>query len=167
MKRLNAKDGELTKEEIDQLIGFGSLIAGHKSPFRNEAERRKCLDDHEDELLRIFAKRHPGSRPHWWWKGRTPKRLVIGKSAYWSHHPARVKIFPVIESDSQYLFRTKTYFSFEKAAVIKQAAEDTASQREEIENNKELVALGHNTPFSRINGKEQPKLSGPAQRAEP
>ena len=158
MKRLNAKDGELTKEEISDLISFGALIRGRESPFRSEAERMKCYKKHEAELLELYSRRHPGERPALWWKGRTPKRKVIGKGAYFSSAPARVKIYPIIESSAQYLFRTKLYLPHEEAEVVRQAEEDTESQRREIAFSRALVALGHNTPFPGVK-KQEPSNS--------
>lgn len=168
MKRRDTKKGELTKDEISDLIGFRSLLAGLKSPFRSEAARVKAYLDHEEELLEIFSRRYPARRPELWWKYSAPeKRKVIGKSAWISPFPAKVQIHTIIETDAQFLLRTKLFLSHEEAEVVRQAVADSESQRDEIKSSMELVALGHNTPFPGIKAKEPKLLSGPAQKAQP
>ena len=140
MKKRTAKDERL-EDQIRFLNGFGDLIASNKKPFRNEAEKAKVLKEHFSEAVEMFSRKYPGFRPGWFWRAIPQRRKVVGKSAYWSHAPARVMVTPIIETDSQFLRRTSLFFPHEADAVSKQAAADDREQKHALELWAPLVAL--------------------------
>ena len=137
----------LSREEIAWLIFGESLLSGIKNPFGGEVAAERAYLQYEQELIRIFAERYPGRRPLRFWEHHP--REAVG-SAAWIKPDGRVRISPVLESDAQYLWRTKTYLPHEQIGVENKAIADGIEQQRRIENTRAWVLQGEGSKLPRI-----------------
>lgn len=144
MSRQKSSDNSLSREQVAWLIFGEDLLSGIGNPFGSAVDAENAWLEHEAELVKIFARRYPGRRPEIFWTHHP--RQAVG-SAAWLRPDGRVKMTPLLESDSQFLVRTKSYLPHEKIEVEQKAIADGLEQQLRIEATK---AWGRQAKISRV-----------------
>lgn len=153
MSKQESSNKQLSREEIAWLIFGEHLLSGVPNPFGSDVAAVRAWLQHEQELIGIYSGRYPGRRPIIFW--RHHERQAVGAAAMVRPN-GEVKIFPVLESDAQYLFRTQTYLPHEKIDVEKKAISDGMQQQRLIENTRSWAQAGEGGRLSRVLREEEP-----------
>jgi len=60
--RKKARQGELTKEQLQELCSQMGLLIGNPSPFESDAQRRAAWFEHRDRVLLHYQQRYATGR---------------------------------------------------------------------------------------------------------
>jgi hypothetical protein len=95
----------LNEEQVDWLL-WGPIL-GEQCPFELEDDIDGLWKAHEDELLQIWIKERPGTRPDAWWKISAPEsRQALGESSWPLPYPERKwKVAVERETETEFLKR--------------------------------------------------------------
>ena len=122
----------LTQAEVDNLLWGTDLLSGFPDAFQNEQQREAAFLSHEKELIVLWAKRRPLTRPELWWRlcAAEPKKAIgyfnRAMPTYPKRPPQRTAL---LETEAQYLSRLKLLLTFEKKMADARLAEDETEQK--------------------------------------